>query len=741
MESPALLRAIARLACRHPRAVVLAFALAAAVGGAYGSGVAAHLEVGGLEDPGSESAQVQRILHEELGVADPDAIAVFGDPSRPAHDPSVRAALQRSLQAVRRDPGVEALLPPPDDPRAAMLSADGTRLAVLLDLAGGATEKQETLERIELSLRSSGVPVEFGGELPARLYAQRAAMHDVGRAELLCLPIVAALLLWFFRGPAGAALPLAVGAFAVPSALAVIRVLAEVAHVSVFALNVSTFLGIGLSIDYALLLVTRFREELAAGRGVDDAIERTLATSGRAILVSGLLVATSLLALLAFPIVIIRTIGTAGALVVVCALVGSLLLLPAMLRLAGGRSGRFRIGPARADETSGAWHRLATAVMRRPAPVALAVLVALAALGLPFLRARSVLPDVKMFPPESEVRQVDELLAAPSGFGSLPIAPLLVLLETRGSDPASSGRVADALARLRSLPGVRNVEAPRAIRGGRTLVRVAASAPWRSEETRDLVARVRALDAGSLRVLVGGPTAAMLDARDALQRRLPLAIALIVGVNLVALLVAFRSCVVPLKAVAMNAISLSASFGVLVWVFQDGHGSALLGFEPPGGIDVTVMIVLFAIVFGLSMDYEVFLLSSIQEEYRRTGDNRASVAAGLERTGAIITRAALLLVVVVAAFAAGELIFVKELGVGMAAAIAIDATVVRALLVPATMALLGDANWWMPAPFRRVRRLRASRDHGDEDAAPSIKRASWPLSRLSRRRSPPRRGA
>lgn len=724
-----MLVVIARLAARHPWLIVLLFVLLTAASAVYGAGIQRELASTGLEDPTGEAIATRNALMEQLGVAEPSFMVVLGD-GETSLDGRLDEVLTPMIDAVRADPTTSRVTSPMDAGQESLLSADKTRALVLIELRGDDKEQQAAFDRIEPLLRGASVPALVGGPLPAQRVAQELAVADLQRAELVALPIVAVLLLLFFRGPAAASLPLVIGVFCIPASFAALRFLTHFTEVSVFALNVGSFIGLGLAIDYALVLVQRFRDELAQGRSPEQAVERTLATSGRAIFVSGVTVAGSMLALLVFPLGILRTIAMAGSLVVAAAMLAALVLLPALLVLLAPR-----IANSAPLPDASAWHRIAVTVMKRPLPIMIGVLFVLAGLASPMLRIHTIMPDARTFPQGTDVRAVDELLDDPKAFGGADATPILALVQTEGSiiTPESAAAVTLWAKAAAELEGVGSVDSPFATgpltdptiartllrtpalmpgplrgalqatsKGNATVIRLTATAPWRSQQAADVVERLRALDTPGTTVLIGGPTAVVSDSRIAMAKDMPLAVAIVLAVNLLVLFVAFGSVVVPIKAVLMNIASIGASFGALVWVFQDGHLSGIIGFEPPGGVDLTVPVIMFAVVFGLSMDYEVFLLSRIREEFDRTGDNAHSVALGLERTGSIISRAAALLIVVVAGFATGRFLFVQELGVGMVVAIALDATLVRALLVPSSMALLGGANWWAPAPLRAL---------------------------------------
>jgi trehalose monomycolate/heme transporter len=496
-----------------------------------------------------------------------------------------------------------------------------------------------------------------------------------------------------FGSVVAAALPLAIGVVAILGAFTALRVATLVTDVSVFSVNVVTILGLGLAVDYGLFMVGRFREELSRGRGTQDAVVTTMLTAGRTVAVSGLTVAVALAGLLVFPQVFLRSMGLGGIAAVLIAVVAALTVLPALLAVLGPRVNAL---PIRTRSLTGAadggWARLARSVMRRPVLYATAVVALLLALGAPFLRVAFGGIDARALPAGTESRQVSEALERdfPGGTTS-PVEAVLT-----GVDPAAWAE------RARTVPGVTGATVT-GQEGGTARVSLTYAGDAQSAQARELVGRVRDLPVPpGGEVLVGGATAELSDLLSGLGRLLPLMGLIVAGSTFLLLFLAFGSVVLPLKALAMNALSLSASFGAIVWIFQDGNLSGLLGFTSTGTVEATQPILVLAIVFGLSMDYEVFLMSRIREEYLRTGDNTAAVAAGLQRTGGLITCAALLLVVVIGAFSLSGITFIKLIGVAMAIAIVVDATVVRALLVPATMRLLGRWNWWAPAPLRRL---------------------------------------
>ena len=519
------------------------------------------------------------------------------------------------------------------------------------------------------------------------------------------------LLVVIFGSVAAASLPLAIGVTAILGAFTALRAFTLVTDVSVFSINVITILGLGLAIDYGLFMVSRFREELAHGLSTEDAVVRTMATAGRTVAISGLTVAISLAGLLIFPQVFLRSMGFGGMAAVLVAMVAALTLLPALLAVLGPRVDALSVRrlpwrrgrPARppVEAGHGAWARIARSVMRRPVLYAVSIVALLLVLGLPFLRVAFGGVDARVLPAGTESRVVAETVDRDFSRNAASPIEAVVTLPAPADSTAGRAALGSWVASARTVPGVTSAEVTGT---AATTARVSLGydADPISAEARELVQRVRDLPAppGGA-VLVGGQTAELVDLLDSVGGLLPWMGLIVVGTTFVLLFLAFGSVVVPVKAVVMNVLSLSASFGAIVWIFQDGNLSGLLDFTPTGTLEATQPILVLAIVFGLSMDYEVFLMSRIKEQYDLTGDNTEAVATGLQRTGRIITSAALLLIVVIGAFSLSGITFIKLIGVAMIIAILLDASVVRVLLVPATMRLLGRANWWAPAPLRR----------------------------------------
>ncbi|QYC45317.1 Membrane protein YdfJ [Nonomuraea coxensis DSM 45129] len=681
---------------------------------------------GGFEDPRADSTTAARWNDDWYGGHAPDVVVLYHHPTVKARDPRYRKAVHDALRALPAA-HVEALATYWTTGSKLMVSEDGRSTYALVTLKG---DKQAGYAAVEDRLRrATNLQVSIGGPVPLLKELNDQTAADLARAEAISMPVLLVLLVVVFGSLVAAGLPLLVGAFAVLGALVLLRLLTEVTEVSVFSLNVVTMLGLGLAVDYSLFVLKAFREEIAAGATSEQAVVRTMATAGRTVAFSGLTVATALLGLLVFPQMFLRSIGLGAAAVVLVAMGAALVVLPAALGVLGRRVNALRLTPdlGTGGRGGGVWHAVASSVMRRPVLYLVAVAAVLVALAAPFLHVTFGNVDHRVLPAGSESRRVAEIVDRDFGRNSMAAVDVHVLVERSFTEaPARPGPLgqghaaisavtpvtpddADPLAaRLRRLPHVTGVDvAGLSQDNGAVRLAVRYDVDPMSAEAQRLVTAIRTLsppEPNVRRVVVGGPTAAQMDLMDSLAGRLPW-MALVVGsVTAVLLFAAFRSVVLPVKALLMNALSIGASLGVIVWAFQDGHLASVLTFTSTGTVEATVTVLILAVVFGLSMDYELFLLSRVRAEWLRTGDNTAAVAAGLQQTGGVITSAALLLLVVIGAFSTAGITVVKLLGVGLFVAIVVDATLVRALLVPATMRLMGGANWWLPRPLRALHR-------------------------------------
>jgi uncharacterized membrane protein YdfJ with MMPL/SSD domain len=664
----------AELVARRPRAILLAALAAFVVAAAFGSSTPQHLSSSDSEfqDPGSESFRTLDLLSRTSGIVPGPSILVVGSPGQAA----------RAAAALRREPTIAAV-----QPRAAA-SADGRFVLVTASFANDRGGEPAVAKRLARTL-----PGKVGGSAVADEEVRTASERDLVRAELIAFPLLFVLALWVFRSLVAALLPLAAGLLTISTTLALLRALNVATPISIFALNLVTGAALGLAIDYSLLLVSRYREELARG-DPGDALRVTIATAGRTVAFSSFSVAAAFASLLVFPLGFLRSMALGGLVVAPLAGAVALLVIPACFALLGRRidafaPARFRRASERAAQPDheGGWYRFAHAVMRRPASVALASAAAILTLGLPALGIRFVGIDATVLPASASARQAEAALRAhfPAGADS----PVHVAV--RRASPAPT------LAALRRLPDVAAVAPPRRLAARLYEVEVVPRADAMSGSSKTLVRAIRRLPG----VSVSGRTAWYLDTAASLLRHLPYALALLAATTMVLLFFVTRSFVLPVKAVVMNVLGLFAAFGLLVFVFQDGRLEGLLRYQSQGALELTQPVLLAAIAFGLSTDYGVFLFSRIREAHDDGLEDREAVALGLERTGRVITAAALLFCVAVGAFATSGVLLVKELGIGIAIAVAVDATLVRALLVPSLMALLGEWNWWAPRRLRR----------------------------------------
>jgi uncharacterized membrane protein YdfJ with MMPL/SSD domain len=680
---------LARLADRRARRVVIVAVVFFVFAGALGAGVANRLDPYGADDPATESVIADHRL-EAAGYRETGVVVLLDGVERKRI-----AALTRTLRADRDVASVSSYL---NTGNRAFVSRDGTKtyLAVALRPTDD-REQQDAAKRIATSL--AGRPgLTVGGPGVAQYEVNKQVEKDLQTAELFAFPLLFLLSLLFFRSLVAALLPLLVGALAIVGTFLMLNVASQLTSVSIFALNLVTGLGLGLAIDYSLFIVSRYREELARSGPGFEAMRRTLQTAGRSVLFSSITVAGAIASLAVFPQRFLYSMGIGGFFVALIAASIALLVLPAVLTLLGPRVNAlappFLARRAERDARpahEGFWYRLSQLVMRAPGRIAIGAATLLIVLGIPFLRLNFTSVDAQVLPESASARQVDDTLRAEFP----PYRDTPVTLAVSGG-PAQAKRVAAAAARV---PGAAAVAPPTRLANGTSAVDVYSSAPPLDNRSQDLVRDLRALPGGAL---VTGATASYLDLQSSLGDHLPIVLAIVVGVTFVVLFTMTGSVILPLKQVLMNVLGLSAVFGILVLIFQDGRLEGLLGYTSQGGLESTQPLLLFAVVFGLSTDYGVFLLSRIKEARDGGYSDNEAVAVGLERTGRIVTAAALLFCIAIGAFVTSQIIFIKELGLGTAFAVLIDATIIRALLVPSLMELLGRWNWWAPAPLARL---------------------------------------
>jgi RND superfamily putative drug exporter len=710
------------------------------------------LQAGGFTSPDLEAARAGQLLIDRVGASPSSVYLVYEDPAGQlrATDPLFQQQVEASLATVRQLPEIERVVTGVENPR--QIAPDGRVEYVTLSLRSTTGDVRSVLRSIEQALQPTQLQLTLTGAPVFYEDIFEVTERDLRRAELLSIPLAALALVLVFGSVVSGVVPGLIGGTAVAITLAVMALLSQVVELSIFSLNLATMLGLGLGIDYSLFIVSRFREELATRGSVEHAVAWSVAMAGRAVLYSGATVMIGLLALLTFDITALRSMGVAGALVVGLSLLAALTLLPALLGVLGARIDALAIGPlakaaARAGTGDGFWSRLAHQVMNRPVAVLVPLLVVLVGLGLPFLRVQFGAPDASILPTDVQSRRGFDTLRAHWGEGEL--SPLILVFQTTdGSSPLAPQHVpglVEFMNRVQAHPAVLRASSPvsldpritpeqyqglyadsRNIRD--VYARIAAQAAVHQDvlvaevtsrygqtddRSKELVRAIRATSPpGGLRLLVGGGTAGVIDYADRLYEQFPRAAIIVVLAIYLVLLRTFGSVIIPLKAVLMNALSILASYGALVVIFQEGALADLLHFQPLGFVEASLPILMFCVLFGLSMDYEVFLLARVQEAHISGLDNAKSIAHGLERSGRIITSAAGIVVLVSMSFVAADIVLIKALGLGTAIAVFLDATLVRALLVPATLRLLGDWNWWAPGwlrPWLRSESLHASR--------------------------------
>ncbi|HYP41607.1 MAG TPA: MMPL family transporter [Chloroflexia bacterium] len=746
--------------------------------GIYGTTVFGDLKNGGFEDPNAESTRAQRALHEQLGRDEGALLVLFTSADGSTIESAdYKAEVEATLAKLSGRPEIGTISTFYNTGAPQFVSQDRKSTYAVVGLAGDDEAQMEHMKELRPLLTSGSLQVRLGGRPAINEEINEQVQKDLERAESMTFPILALLLIVIFGSLIAASLPLAIGGTVILGSFLILKLTTNFTDVSIFAINVITMLGLGLAIDYSLFMVSRFREELTRHDGdVSAALVKTMQTAGRTVVFSALTVAISLMSLMVFPQMFLQSMGLGGAAAVLVALLATLTILPASLALLGHRVNSLSIGsllrlrrrgrPApvvAANPQSGFWYRISTLVMRRPGIVLALTAIPLLVAGLPFLRINLSIPDARSLPAGRDSRVVSEILE--SQFPRNETVPIQLVVRTDGAmlSPAGISALYDYTRRLEELPGVRRIDSlvtldptldksayqqfyseanisqdpqARAVadgfaRGGYSLISVLYDSDPLSPQSEELVRSIRALPApGGMTVQVGGLSASLVDFLSGLAASVPVALSIVVAVIFILLFLMLGSIVVPLKAVLLNILSLSASFGALVWIFQDGNFADWLGFTPLGSIDGTQPVLIFAIAFGLSMDYEVFLLSRIKEHYDRTKDVTASVAIGVQKTGAIITSAALLLFVVIGSFATGEILLIKQIGVGLGLAILVDATIVRTLLVPASMRLMGKYNWWAPAPLTKLyNRIGMSEVEHEDKTGETPAQAPAPLKR------------
>jgi len=733
-----MLQHLGRFAVRRRRFILVAAVVLFAVSGALGGGVASKLSSGGFSDDAAESSKAETYLadHFAAGGTPNIILLVTADAGSNVDSPEIAAAGAALTDELGHEAHIAYVASywstggaPP------LKTASGQRALVFARYDGDQNELQKAMDTItpNYTRHAGGIEVRVGGYGEIFHEVGKTIEHDLVRAEMIALPITLVLLLLVFGTAVAATLPLAIGGMSIVGTFLTLLIINHFTEVSVFSLNMTTAMGLGLSIDYSLFIVSRYREELRAGHEPNEAVVRTVRTAGRTVAFSALTVAASLCALLVFPLAFLKSFAYAGVAVAGLAGFFALVVLPAMLAALGHRINKLTLWKRSTNPPDeGFWHNMAVRVMKRPVPFATAAIVLLLFLGAPALHMQLGLPDDRVLPSSKPAREVQDIIR--TEFTSEEAGALSVVAP--GIDANARAAELDAYAKtLVALPGVSRVDSAggsylpggvtlgasanpvlysRFVGDGGTFLNVIPSVEPLSDAGETLVHDVRNA-AAPFEVEVGGQSAQLVDTKHSLFSRLPLAGVIIALITFVLLFMMFGSVVVPAKAVVLNLLSLTATFGAMVWIFQDGHLASFLDFTPTGFLDSTTPILMFCIAFGLSMDYEVFLLSRIKEEHDNGADNVHAVAMGLERTGRIVTAAALLISVVFLSFATSQVSFIKLFGIGLTLAVLVDAFVIRGTLVPAFMRLAGEVNWWAPAPLRRLHDRIGISEHVDLD--------------------------
>ncbi|STZ24018.1 putative RND superfamily drug exporter [Mycolicibacterium aichiense] len=725
----AVLAGIARLAMRAPGRMIALALIVVAGAAAFGIPVAGRLSAGGLTDPGAQSSQVKALLASTFGQGDMPLLITVSSPEG-VNSTAARTAGTDIVRTLTQSPTVATVTSPwtaPPSAATSLVSRDGTIGVIVAGITGGDNGAPKNAGALisKVVHDRDGVTVRAGGESAMMLEINQQSENDLKLMEGVAIPLSFLVLVWVFGGLVAASLPLAVGAVAIFGAMAVLHAITFVTDVSIFALNLAVALGLALAIDYTLLLLSRFRDELAAGADRDRALIRTMTSAGRTVLFSAMTVALSMSAMVLFPIYTLKSFGYAGVAVVAFASLAAVFVTPAAIVVLGDRLDslnlrrwlRRPVAAVRPVE-EGAWYRVAMFSMRRAVPVGVAIVALLILLGAPFLGVKWGVPDDRVLPTSSSAHVVGDQLRTQFA-ADLAKNLTVVIPDLSGVSPAQLDGYAAQLSRVSgvssvSSPGVTFVNgssvgpptAATASTNDSAFLTVTSTAPLYSQASETLLDQLQAVPTpAGHRVLIGGTPQVNRDTASAIASRLGMVLTIIAGITFVLLFLMTGSIVVPLKALILNVLSLTAAFGALVWIFQDGNLDAL-GTTSTGTLAISIPVLLFCIAFGLSMDYEVFLVSRIREFWlasaKTSADNDRSVALGLAHTARVITAAALIMAITFAALSGAQVSFLRMLGVGLTLAVLADATLVRVLLVPAFMHLMGRFNWWAPKPLARL---------------------------------------
>jgi uncharacterized membrane protein YdfJ with MMPL/SSD domain len=694
-KRPALER-WARFVHRRARFVLAVCVAGTVVMAVYGMGAFGALALPKFEDPGSESVRAMNRLHDAAGYDVEAGLVVLVRDSRTLQRPAAQQELARLADEVRKEDGVARIQTPVENPK--LLSRDGHSALIEANFRSSSEDgKRALVDRLKAKLKSDSLTVRVGGNTVAFNEIAETAETDLRRAELIAFPILAVLLVLVFRGLVAALLPLALGGVAVIASLAGLRLFNVAVPISITALNLVTSLGLGLAVDYSLFLVSRYREEIEDDAPSVDALVKTLTTAGRTVIFSALTVAAAVASLCLFPQRFLYSMGLGGTFVTLFAAFAAIVVIPALLAVLGNRVNSLSLARRPGKDHRGRWYALARFVQSRPIPVALVAAALLLAAGSLALGMKTTSIDATVLPRSDAPRVVDLAFGGPfQANGDAPVS--LALSAPEG--PKGDERTRDVVARLDRLDGTRQVLPPRRVDADTVLVQAVPEAPPMTQSAGSHIQDVRAIPEVRHHALVGGPAADLVDFRASVLAHLPLVLAVLLTTTLVALFLLTGSVVLPLKSILMNALTLAATAGFLVFLFQDGRLHGLLGYEPPDAIELSSALLVGALAFGLSTDYGVFLLARVKELRDDGNDDPEALSLATQRTGGLITAAAALFVVAIGALATSTLVFLKEIGLATAFAVIVDATLVRVLLVPSLMRLLGAANWWAPRPLR-----------------------------------------
>ncbi len=724
-----MLERIARLAVAAPRRVIIVAAVLAALIGAFGVPVADKLSPSGFQDPTAESSRAAQMLTDKFGQGKVPLVLVVTAPDRydSRQATVVATAAVEMLTRSGRVAEVNSAWTSKGPAAAALVSADKKSGLIVTGVLGTEAEQQRYTKEITDALvgESGGILVRAGGTAMVNLQVTEQSKRDLLLLEAIVVPLSFLVLIWVFGGLLAAALPIGVGVMAILGSLAVLRTITFFTDVSIFALNLTTAMGLALAIDYTLLMISRYRDELAAGSGREEAVATTMLTAGRTVLFSAVTVALSMAVMVLFPMNFLRSFAYAGVATVAFAALAAVIITPAAIMLLGDRINALdvrrglrrllgRPEPVPKPIAQQFWYRSTKFVMARAVPIGLAGVALLAVLGAPFFGVKPGFPDDRVLPKSASAHQVGDLLRSDFAVDSDSEVPIIIT-DSTGLDPAEIGRYAAELSRVADVNSVsapngtyidgRVAGPPVAATGeaaGSTLLTVGSSVPLFSRESETQLSRLHEVATpGGRTAEFGGLAQTNRDSVHAITSRLPLVLGLIAVIMLVLLFLLTGSVVLPVKALILNMLSLSAAFGATVWIFQEGHLGGL-GTTVTGTLVANMPVLLFCVAFGLSMDYEVFLVSRIREFWLKTGDNDESVALGLAHTGRVITAAALIMAISFAALVAAQVAVMRLFGVGLTLAVLMDATLVRMVLVPAFMRVMGDRNWWAPAPLVRL---------------------------------------